>query len=177
MLLKTITKWKLIELAHCIVESHLTGTTKIDMLISPSQDKSKNNSKNMSTFGKDHLKIAHTQHQPKIMEKPSKIPLVKILPKIIKRQETISPTGGGQHTVQCQGCQHHTRMALSTIDAEQPKATEFTIDTVKRLLDYCTKYPNAKIRYKNLIQIFISTLMPCTLVHPKLKVVGQDTCS
>ncbi len=42
-------------------------------------------------------------------------------------------------------------MALSTIDAEQSKATEFTVDTDKQHLDYCAIYPNAKIRYKNLV--------------------------
>ncbi len=55
---KTFTKWKSIKLVDCIAESHLIGTTKIDVLTSPCQDKPRNNSKSMNTFKKDHLKIA-----------------------------------------------------------------------------------------------------------------------
>ncbi len=42
-------------------------------------------------------------------------------------------------------------IALTSIGAEQSKATKFTMDTVKHFLDYCTMHPNTKIRYKNLI--------------------------
>ncbi len=44
---KTFTKWKSIKLVDCIVESHLIGTTKIDVLTSPCQDTSRNNSKSI----------------------------------------------------------------------------------------------------------------------------------
>ncbi len=60
-------------------------------------------------------------------------------------------------------------MVLSTIAAEQSKATELIIYIVKQLLDYCTMHPNARITYKN--------LMPWILVHPKIQVAWLDTSS
>ncbi len=64
-------------------------------------------------------------------------------------------------------------LALSTIAAEQSKATVFTMDTNDQLLDYCAMHPTAKIRYKNLIRFLIFTLIPHTLVHLRLKAMLQ----
>ncbi|KAL7460747.1 hypothetical protein ACHAXS_001223 [Conticribra weissflogii] len=96
---KTITKKQLIGLADFIVESYLTGTTKTDTLTSTCQDISKGNSNIMNTFKKDHLKIVHTQFQPRGMEKLSKIPSLKTL-KTRKNQSDRYL----QHTLLCMGC-------------------------------------------------------------------------
>ncbi len=64
-----------------IVASHLTGTTKIDMLTSPCQDTSKSNYKNMNTFERDYLKTAHTQLLQISMEKLPKILSQTTIPK------------------------------------------------------------------------------------------------
>ncbi len=75
---KTITRWNLIGLVYYIMEAQYNGTTKTNMLILPYQDKY--NYKNIIIFEKDHLKIAHTLHQPNHMEMLPKVPSLKILP-------------------------------------------------------------------------------------------------
>ena len=39
-------------------------------------------------------------------------------------------------------------VALSSIAAEQAKATNKTMTNIKQLLDYCSTYPDAKIRFR-----------------------------
>ncbi len=60
-------------------------------------------------------------------------------------------------------------MILSTIAAEQSKTTEFTINTVEQLLDYCVTYPNAKIRYEKSNMILNIHCHASYLGAPKVK--------
>ncbi len=116
------------------MESLLTGTEKIGMLISPRQDTSKNNYKNMNTYEMDHIKIVHIWLQPRSMEKLPKIPSPKTQIKNYQGQEKMSPTGYWKHVLLYTGHRHHTPHGTQRIAAEQSQATEFTMDTVEQLL-------------------------------------------
>lgn len=77
---KTITKWNLIWLTDCIVQSHLTESTKTDKLTPLCQYTLKTN-KNLNTFKNDHIKIAVIQHSHKSVEKLPNIKFQKTLPR------------------------------------------------------------------------------------------------
>ncbi|KAL7464146.1 hypothetical protein ACHAXS_004481 [Conticribra weissflogii] len=80
---KASTEYPQKPLQNCIVESHLTEFTKTNMLTSPCQDTSRNYSRNVNTFLKEFLMIAHTQPQQSIV-KPPKVPSQKTHQGIIK---------------------------------------------------------------------------------------------
>ncbi len=61
-------------------------------------------------------------------------------------------------------------MAISTNAAEQSKATKFTINTVKQLLDYCALHPGAKIEYKKSDTILNIHSAASYLAAPKPKI-------
>ncbi len=106
---KDITKQKLIGLVDCIVESHLNGTAKTDMSISPCQVTLKNNYKSLKKFANrtiSGLFIPSTNQE--IWKRHARFHPRRHHQRIFQRQEKTGPISSWNHTVLCQGSQHHT---------------------------------------------------------------------
>ncbi len=100
----------------------------------------------MNTFEKDPLKIAHTQLLPRS---------IKMLPKIISQKALPKNHSWTKKVVRrilyySWAVDIKLHVDLSTVAAEQSKATEFTRDRVKQLFNYFAMHQNTKVRYKKL---------------------------
>ncbi len=68
-------------------------------------------------------------------------------------------------------------IALSTLSDKQYNATEFTMDKVEQLLDYCTTHPDPKIKYQKSIMILNIYSDATHLCTPKASSKLQDISS
>ncbi len=146
---KTITKWKLIRLVDCIMESHLTGTTNTYTLTSPCHDTSKSNSKNMNNKGlpQDSPYLVLSKKYGKAAQDPIPEDTTKELSEDKKNRDQQVL---GSILYYAQAVNITLLVKLSTIAAEQSKATKNHYGNSQTTSQFMCNAPKCKTQIQNI---------------------------